>query len=159
VSRARSGVACLRGGMDRWPRPADILIMGMAVRLLLILTLLVQPLTLGVASIRAGGDDTCVATACCEVLETTTCCGRVVSQMRCGKTGRTCVCGMTPEDSTPAPETPRAPERTEMAPIFAAGVGIVLDVRAPALVCPRRTPPACRRTHNETQALLCIWRT
>lgn len=132
----------------------------MASRLLLILMLLVQQLALPAAASRAEGAEECIATSCCQVVETRTCCGDVVREMRCARSGGgACRCGVRPDDSDPAPESPRSPDRTEIGPIFVASIGSVIVGPASATVRAAHPAPAIVRSHNETRSLLCIWRT
>lgn len=132
----------------------------MPLRFLLILTLLVQQLALPVVLPSAAQIEECVETTCCQVVETTTCCGETVREMRCGKTGGyECLCGLESGNSEPTPDAPRPPDRNEIAPILAALSGSVIDLPTPIRSQALPASPAIVRTHNETQALLCIWRT
>lgn len=132
----------------------------MPIRLILILTLLVQQLALPVAMSSAAQAEECVETSCCQVVETKSCCGETIREMQCGKTGgHECLCGLQPGDPEPAPEAPRPSERNEITPVLIALTGSVIELPKPARL---QAPPATLalvRTHNETQALLCIWRT
>jgi hypothetical protein len=132
----------------------------MPLRLVLILTLLVQQLALPAVGSSSGQVAACLEASCCLVVETETCCGGVVREMRCGKTGGSvCLCGLEPGDPEPTPEAPRPSERQELAPIVAALLGSAIDL--PTTVASQAPPAALAivRSHNETQALLCIWRT
>jgi hypothetical protein len=132
----------------------------MPLRLILILTLLVQQLALPVAMSSAAQAEECVESSCCQVVETKSCCGETVREMRCGKTGGDeCLCGLQPGDSEPAPQAPRPTDRNEVAPALFALVGSVIDLPTPVRAQAPPALPAIVRTHNETQALLCIWRT
>lgn len=132
----------------------------MPLRVILILTLLVQQLALPAAFSSAAQIEECIATSCCQIVDTKTCCGEMVREMRCGKTGgHECLCGLESGDSEPAPEAPRPTDRNEVTPVLVAPIGSVVDL--PRLMRSQVLPaaPAVVRTHNETQALLCIWRT
>jgi hypothetical protein len=132
----------------------------MPIRLILILTLLVQQLALPSAVFAASQTEECVETSCCQVVETKTCCGETVREMRCGKTGgHECLCGLEPGDSEPAPEAPRPSERNDIVPVLVALIGSVIDLPTPIRSQVPPAAPAVVRTHNESQALLCIWRT
>lgn len=132
----------------------------MPIRLILILTLLVQQLALPAVVFGASQAEECVETSCCQVVETKTCCGETVREMRCGKTGGyECLCGLEPGDSEPAPEAPRPSERNDIVPVLVALIGSVIDLPTPIRSQVPPATPAVVRTHNETQALLCIWRT
>lgn len=132
----------------------------MPIRLILILTLLMQQLALPAVVSAASQTEECVETSCCQVVETKTCCGETVQEMRCGKTGgRECLCGLQPGDSEPAPDAPRPTERNEIAPVLVALIASVIDLPTPIRSQIPPVAPAVSRTHNETQALLCIWRT
>jgi hypothetical protein len=130
----------------------------MPLRILLSLTLLLQPLTLRGAA--DAPEAACDDTACCQVIETFSCCGQPVKQRYCSKSGGECRCGIGKDDSKSSPAAPPTPPRNDFtSQVFTAYTG-------PALVAPAAvrtlTPPALtglHRTHNETQALLCIWRT
>lgn len=131
----------------------------MPLRVLLILMLLVQQSVLPAAVSSVAQIEECVETSCCQVVETKTCCGETARETRCCKTGgHDCLCGLASGDSEPAPDAPPPPDRTEIAPIFAAPVGSVIDLPRPIRSQGPPAPPAIARTHNETQALLCIWR-
>ena len=132
----------------------------MLLRFTLILTLLVQQLALPVVVSNAGQVEECVRTSCCHLVEKTTCCGETVREMRCGRTGgHECFCGVEPRDSEPAPEAPRPTDRNEIAPVLVTLIGVVIDLPTPVRSQIPPASPAIVRTHNETQALLCIWRT
>lgn len=132
----------------------------MPLRLILILMLLVQQLALPAVVSGAAQAEECVETSCCQVVESKTCCGETVREMRCGKTGGIeCLCGLQPGDSEPAPEAPRPAERNDIAPALVALVGSVIDLPRPVRAQAPPALPAIVRSHNETQALLCIWRT
>ncbi|MCK4873857.1 MAG: hypothetical protein KAS72_14145 [Phycisphaerales bacterium] len=130
----------------------------MPVRLLLILAILIQQLALPIAIGRAEPAE-CAATSCCQLVETTSCCGETVLVHSCAKTGGACHCSDRPGDSEPAPKAPRPQRQHDLEPVFVAGPSSAVDspTEAPAYV--RLTCPAIHRTHNETQALLCIWTT
>ena len=68
------------------------------------------------------------------------------------------LCGLEPGDSEPAPDAPRPSERNEIAPILIALVGSVIEISTPVRLQAPPVSPALVRTHNETRALLCIWR-
>jgi hypothetical protein len=132
----------------------------MPLRCLLILTLLVQQLVLPVVLPSSAQIEECIGTSCCQILVTKTCCGETVREMRCGRTGgNECLCGLESGDSEPVPDAPRPPDRTEIAPILAALIGSVIEIPTPMRLPALPAAPAIVRTHNETQALLCIWRT
>jgi hypothetical protein len=130
----------------------------MQLRLLLILGLLAQQLALPLAISRAQADE-CDAISCCEVVETATCCGQVVREMRCGKTGGECLCGIRSGDSEPTPEAPRPQEQNDLSLILVAGANGLIESPLPTRTRVVWAPPASHRTHNEIQALLCVWRT
>ncbi len=132
--------------------------MAMATRLLLILALLIQQLALPVVATAAPSED-CLATSCCEVISTITCCGEVINEMRCGKTGGECLCGVAPDNGEPAPPAPRPHERTELGPLFVNVLSDVIDLPPVLPTLPSATLQVRLRNHNETHALLCIWRT
>lgn len=130
----------------------------MLVRVLLIPLLLIQQLALPLAASGAPAAS-CAVPSCCEIVETTTCCGEVIAEQRCGRTGGECRCEAAPEDTPPAP-APRAPgEQNDAGPIFLVRTARALDLLAPVRASARRAAPAIHRSHNETRALLCIWRT
>jgi hypothetical protein len=132
----------------------------MLLRLIIILTLLVQQLALPAVAWSPAQVEECAETSCCQIVETKTCCGETGREMRCGKTGgRECLCGLEPADSEPAPEAPRPADRNEIAPILVALIGSVIELPTPARSQVPPAAPAVVRTHNETQAFLCIWRT
>lgn len=131
----------------------------MRLRVILVLVLILQQLALPAAASSAAQAEECVATSCCQVVETTTCCGEAVREMRCGKTGGQCYCGVQSDDPDRAPEAPRPAERSELNPVFVASVGSTFDL--PKQVKPKAplASPQVSRSHNDTQAILCIWRT
>jgi hypothetical protein len=130
----------------------------MPLRLLVILSLLFQQFTVS-AVIGGTQHAECTAGPCCGVVKTTTCCGEVIREMRCGVTGGECLCDHHPANTDPVPRAPRPQERNDVGPLFVAVLADVIDLAAPrrAERLPHR--PVFHRTHNATQALLCIWRT
>ncbi len=131
----------------------------MPLRLLLILTLLVQQLALPVVASRSAPAQACDQTGCCQVVEATTCCGKNVRVMWCEKSGgNECFCGLAPGDSEP-PEAPRPSDRDEITSVFVAVRGGVVDVLRSHVTQAAPAPPAIVRSHHEIRALLGIWRT
>lgn len=129
----------------------------MPLRFLLILTVLVQQLALPVMLLGAG-EDRCTATGCCDVVRTTTCCGEVVEEMQCRKSGGACMCATSSHE----PAAPFAPgqDRGDLVSLFIAPpAGSTLEPIGASSVPVRPASMAIRRSHNETRALLCIWRT
>ena len=101
----------------------------------------------------------CEATSCCAAVETTTCCGQVVQEMQCGKTGGECLCGIKPGNSKQMPVAPRPQEQNDLSLIFVVAPNGEIELPVLTRTPPLWAPPAIHRTHNETQALLCVWRT
>jgi hypothetical protein len=130
----------------------------MTIRLILIVTILLQQLALPAVGSSAALGVKCDEPSCCRIIDTTTCCGEVVQEIRCGKTGGECLCHFQPDDSEPAPKAPRPTDRLETAPVFVTLVGNGFDVPVARHVRTLPASPAITRSHNETQALLCIWR-
>ncbi len=130
----------------------------MLVRILLLLTLLFQQLALPGAISTAHAAD-CLSTGCCDLVETTTCCGEKVLEHRCGRTGGECLCGVDSDDSEPVPSAPAPENRNDLVQAFITGISAGYDL--PTAIHPHMPPVfwVIHRTHNETQALLCIWRT
>lgn len=133
----------------------------MLLRLLFALTLLTQQFALlPVLTARSDGIK-CVMTACCVVVETTTCCGEAVSEVRCARSGGgacQCVSPADPDSNVPTPATPESGE-SGPALFAAARTGFALPLDREMRSLGRSAMVAPGRTHNETQALLCIWRT
>lgn len=131
----------------------------MPLRLFLILALLVQQLALPAAVSAASQAGVCVDASCCQVVEMKSCCGETIREMRCGKTGGQCLCAVEPGNSEPVPNAPRPTDWNEIAPVLVGLRASVIDGLEPARLHALPAAPAIVRTHNETQALLCIWRT
>jgi hypothetical protein len=132
--------------------------LGMSLRLLLILTVLVQQLSLP-AVLLGTGAERCTTTGCCDVVQTTTCCGEVVEEMRCHKSGGACLCA-TSSHEPEAPALPGPPDRGDLVSLFiASAAGCMLEPVGATSVSVRPASMTIRRSHNETRALLCIWRT
>ena len=130
----------------------------MPIRILIALALLLQQLALPAVASRTG-DDTSDEASCCKLIETVTCCGDRVVERRCGKTGGACVCGVERDDESPIPAIPRSDQRGSPEIAFVAHAGNGFSPATASRACVRWTPLARHRAHNETQALLCIWRT
>lgn len=130
----------------------------MALRFGLILVLLTHQLGLAAASVWRRGD-VCLAIECCEVVQRTSCCGEVIDESRCRKTGGECLCAAESDDDQPALPAPSQDNRVEIALTLVAPANVSFD--GVSLMCIASLPPtpSVHRTHNETQALLCIWRT
>lgn len=131
----------------------------MPLRLLLILMLLSQQLALPTAASSAAQTEECVATSCCQIVETTTCYREVVREMRCGKTGGQCFCGVQSDDSDQAPEAPRPTDRSELSSVFVAPVGDMIHTPTPVKAQSPLVSTTAELSHNQIQAILCIWRT
>ena len=101
------------------------------------------------------------STACCSTIETTTCCGQVAIETICARSGGECECAARPTDlPAPAPISlfvqtlgqlyHQFPELVELSSflvdeqpqVFARGFDYTTKLR----------------THNDTQAILGIWR-
>ena len=143
---------------------ADILVncltgSDMAIRFLLILTLLAPQMALASSLRSTTARVRCYEPACCRVVETTTCCGETVRTMQCVKSGGECRCGIEEHDSSTTPEPIAPPTRVEMtflpAPLVDGAVHTTTIVRA----MPRWTALSVVRDHNTKLAFLGVWRT
>jgi hypothetical protein len=133
----------------------------MASRLLVILALVFQPMTLWLSSARAATLRECGPISCCEVVVPVSCCGEPMAERQADHRDE-CRCGMSSDD---------APERAPIAPSprTETGVGLALvemtgdTVNDDGARVARRTPRpvvlTALRTHNETRAILSVWRT
>ncbi len=126
--------------------------------LFLILTLLTQQLALGLAA-SAGQDQTREKTSCCETIVKVSCCCTRIERVQCDRNMVHCTCGMDSQEPEPAPYSPTQDLRDATGMVFQATTG--QTTRFPSIVRTRssRATLVIHRTHNETQALLCIWRT
>jgi hypothetical protein len=133
----------------------------MARTLLVILALVFQPLTLWLANGPLAPAAECAATSCCEVVVQASCCGEPLIEQEQDHRDA-CRCGMSSNDD-PEP-TPNAPmPRTEVGAVVVLVELTGETIDEDAARAPRRAPEpvilSALRTHNETQALLSVWRT
>jgi hypothetical protein len=129
----------------------------MPLRLLLSLVLVLPQLALPAAAAARTPARACAETSCCAAIELVTCCGTTVIEHRCGHSGGACLCGIDADDTAPAPKAPPAVDRLDLAGHFAPA-----SLRSELARAGRRVvghPATGHRSHNETRALLCIWRT
>jgi len=134
----------------------------MFVRLLLILTLVWQPVSVSALAAPAEREADCETSACCRVIETTTCCGLRTVERVCSRSGGECRCGYAPQERDPAPKAP-APQTGSERTLVPAPASIVGLVVAPAPVVSRPTAQdprgAAPTDHQRALALLGVWRT
>lgn len=131
----------------------------MRLQLILILTLVAQQIGLPIAIAGANGAG-CAAPSCCVIVTKTGCCGEVVVETECVEADGACRCDLEPGDSDTDPKAPH-PQRNwrHAGPLFAtSAIGQVFNLPQRALTWSRAMQPAPNSTHNETQALLCVWR-
>jgi|GEM_PF-2319936 len=131
----------------------------MLTRLVLILSLVFQPLSLGgVVASRSGGHQT---SGCCTLVEKTTCCGRRVIERVCRMTDGECTCTSrpgVPEQPAPAPQQRRSDER--VAVLAPRPVGdMVVPAAALRAAAPLRSRLATARSHNTARAVVGVWHT
>ncbi|MHC4975503.1 MAG: hypothetical protein ACYTF7_02720 [Planctomycetota bacterium] len=138
--------------------------MEMLSRLILILILVWQPLTLLPTGALALTASECAPSVCHVLLERVSCCGERTVEKVCVKSGGECLCVSAPleePDTQPVYPQPRAERDSPVAitdQLQRAGVRVAVDPMV------RRTRGSLLlnlqgRTHNEIQALLGIWRT
>ncbi len=129
----------------------------MPMRTLLVVAMLLQSLALvgaaqpAAALVTSGG---CSSAATC-------CCTGESGPDRCAPAGRAVVCMCNPSASDDGPKAPLPRDGTQRAPFLALSLTSIA-VRLPepprySLLPARASSPAT--AHNETQALLCVWRT
>lgn len=135
----------------------------MPARVLLILALIWQSLTLCGVIAPAGSAERCVQTSCCEVVEQVSCCEEVVAH-HCGLSRGECLCGVSPVDHPervpegPLPRTNRETFAAVQLLVPMPYTGIHSDP-GPFRVCAVDGGLLAGKTHNEVQAFLGIWRT
>jgi hypothetical protein len=133
----------------------------MASRFLIILALAFQPLTLWLSSAHAATTRECAMISCCEVVVPVSCCGKPSGEQE-REHRLECRCGMSSnDDPEPAPNAPMP--RSELGAVVVLVEFTGETIGEDASRAPRRAPEAvvlsALRTHNETQALLSVWRT
>ena len=131
----------------------------MLTRLVLILTLALQPLSLRTVpdSHPAG----CPPKGCCAVVETTTCCGERVVDRVCHRTGGECTCASrpgVPERPAPAPQPRESNNRAAVLAPRPVGPAVV-PTAAPRAGLAVRSRLETARSHNTAQAVIGVWLT
>lgn len=146
------------------PRPlltgSDLtdIMLEMPLRFLVILSFLLQHMAVSFAAIGAMRGD-CEPSSCCVPVEVTTCCGEVAVEVQCGESMGECRCGIRSGESGPRPEAPPPASKTgfDLTGLSATSPTVVLTM--PVRGSLNAAAPALPKSHNQTQALLCIWRT
>jgi hypothetical protein len=129
------------------------------VRLMLILLLAWQPLTLHMVGASATPGSDCNASECVVVVETDGCCPELVIEHRCGMTVDDCICGLdTGRPGEPIPAIPT----TSPTPVV---IAILPDEAVFSIDRPRSSITAHPgltvrpfKSHNTNQAFLGVWR-
>ena len=128
----------------------------MRMRTLLVIAMLLQSLALaGLAHPAAAA----MASGGCSSLDTCCCTGKSGPD-RCAPMGRTmvCMCGDASEPTAPAPAPREGKDRTTLLALTVTVVGTTLPNPVRYALRPMRDPDT-GASHNEIQALLCVWRT
>ena len=145
------------------PKESDSVFIAMQLKLFAILVLLIP-------AIRSGGAILDLATGlsndtmpCCKVVEVKTCCGEVIVEKVCETTGtEVCHCMDKPKDPPEPLPTPIMPTSISdlMFSIPEIGELIVWDISAEPAKLDFAADEFGQLTpsHNETQAILGIWR-
>jgi len=133
----------------------------MRVRLLTILALATLPLS-GLPTVGVGLSREVVAMGAAEP-DGCCCCGDTQSDF-CSMAEMEetpCTCNEAPTEPNRAPKAPAPRDNTQvLLALMKTDPGIVVDVPEPVIPVLRGDSTLLRgATHNETQALLCIWRT
>ncbi len=129
----------------------------MPMRTLLVVAMLLQSLALVGPAQRAAAP---VASGACSSAATCCCTGRSGPD-RCAPDGRAAVCMCGPNAPDDGPKAPLPRDGTQRAPFLAlvlASITVVLPEPSRSAVTQPRTPSP-GTSHNEIQALLCVWRT
>ncbi len=129
----------------------------MPMRTLLVVAMLLQSLALVGPAQRAAAP---VASGACSSAATCCCTGRSGPD-HCAPAGRAAVCMCGPSAPDDGPEAPLPRDGTQRAPFLALLLtSIVVKLPEPtrSVVTQARTPSP-GNSHNEIQALLCVWRT
>ncbi len=129
----------------------------MPMRCLLVVAMLLQSLALVGAARPAA---TPVVSGACSSAATC-CCTGASGPDRCAPAGRAVVCMCGPSAPNDGPKAPLPRDGTQRAPFLAlwlSSIAVKLPEPTWYAASPARTPrPVC--SHNEIQALLCVWRT
>ena len=128
---------------------------------LLILTLLLQPLTLPLVGSGGNVGRLPGMDSCCKTVVTASCCGEPIVEMLCLKTqtDEPCRCGVQRREAPTEPPAPMPQRGNDLLPVFQSGVhGVIVRQPAAARASAPVVKPGAPTTHNRTRALLGIWR-
>jgi len=133
----------------------------MLTRLLVILTLVWQPLILRGAVVPP--TRSCEGMSCCEVVTRTTCCGQIEVVRLAPRNHDSCRCAVGPTDSSPRPAAPLPGSERQtvvfvgLPPISVASAAF--ENAKPSIGSSAPLGLHSDLTHNQIQAILGIWRT
>ena len=129
----------------------------MPMRTLLVVAMLLQSLALVGPAQRAAAP---VASGACSSAATCCCTGRSGPD-RCAPVERAALCMCGPSAPDDGPEAPLPREGTQWAPFLALSVSsIAVKLPEPTrYALTQAGTPSPSTSHNEIQALLCVWRT
>jgi hypothetical protein len=135
----------------------------MLLRLLAIIAIIASPVAPTVAATPVAPIEGCAHDACCETVETITCCGQTTIERVCQRSGGACTCVARPAER-PAPDRdaphPRTQRDTAPAVAPAEPLRSAFAAQPPARErCELSASGRERRTHNDIQAFLGVWRT
>jgi hypothetical protein len=133
------------------------------VRLLLILAMVWHLLSMGFAIDPVGvPTEHCLAVSCCDVVKLNACCDVAPTDHFCERSHGSCQCGVSPGDAPDRlPEAPLPRGGNETQPLFAQleATQIVEISDSTSHAFATKAAPFVHRSHNQVQALLCVWRT
>jgi hypothetical protein len=93
-------------------------------------------------------------------VEMVSCCGLRVVRTHCGESVNECDCGMSPGEPAPTPDAPLPTQSRETQQFMPAPQATAMAwLPADSAQAPVRVQTVPPRSHSETQAILCIWRT